>query len=161
MLQSRHLPCLNPLLWEPGSPAVRGVGDPAGTDHLPLHRCRYSFQDEEDMFMVVDLLLGGDLRFHLQQGLTFPQHAVRLYICELALALDYLQRVHIIHRWAGWRAGRASGQRTRRGTGPAWRWRKVGGSLPSQHPAQHLSQGQGRLRDCLEIERGDSESGYM
>ncbi|XP_060044541.1 serine/threonine-protein kinase 32B isoform X2 [Erinaceus europaeus] len=69
-----------------------------GLEHPFLVNLWYSFQDEEDMFMVVDLLLGGDLRFHLQQGLTFPQHAVRLYICELALALDYLQRVHIIHR---------------------------------------------------------------
>uniref|UniRef100_A0ABI7YGS1 Protein kinase domain-containing protein n=1 Tax=Felis catus TaxID=9685 RepID=A0ABI7YGS1_FELCA len=59
---------------------------------------RYSFQDEEDMFMVVDLLLGGDLRYHLQQNVHFTEGAVKLYICELALALEYLQRFHIIHR---------------------------------------------------------------
>lgn len=60
---------------------------------------RYSFQDEEDMFMVVDLLLGGDLRYHLQQNVHFNEVTVKLYICELALSLDYLQRYHIIHRW--------------------------------------------------------------
>lgn len=59
---------------------------------------RYSFQDEEDMFMVVDLLLGGDLRYHLQQNVQFKEETVKLYICELALALDYLQSCHIIHR---------------------------------------------------------------
>ncbi|XP_004413794.1 PREDICTED: serine/threonine-protein kinase 32B [Odobenus rosmarus divergens] len=66
----------------------------------PLSLCarRYSFQDEEDMFMVVDLLLGGDLRYHLQQNVHFTEGAVKLYICELALALEYLQRFHIIHR---------------------------------------------------------------
>ncbi|XP_047656430.1 serine/threonine-protein kinase 32B isoform X2 [Tachysurus fulvidraco] len=58
----------------------------------------YSFQDEEDMFMVVDLLLGGDLRYHLQQNVQFKEETVKLYICELALALDYLQSCHIIHR---------------------------------------------------------------
>ncbi|KAK3553064.1 hypothetical protein QTP86_031174, partial [Hemibagrus guttatus] len=58
----------------------------------------YSFQDEEDMFMVVDLLLGGDLRYHLQQNVQFKEETVKLYICELALALDYLQSSHIIHR---------------------------------------------------------------
>uniref|UniRef100_A0A4W3JFN2 Serine/threonine kinase 32C n=1 Tax=Callorhinchus milii TaxID=7868 RepID=A0A4W3JFN2_CALMI len=58
----------------------------------------YSFQDEEDMFMVVDLLLGGDLRYHLQQNVQFTEDAVKLYICEMALALDYLQNQHIIHR---------------------------------------------------------------
>jgi len=59
---------------------------------------RYSFQDEEDMFMVVDLLLGGDLRYHLQQNVQFTEETVRLYICEMALALDYLRSQHIIHR---------------------------------------------------------------
>ncbi|XP_035767111.1 serine/threonine-protein kinase 32C-like isoform X2 [Neolamprologus brichardi] len=59
---------------------------------------RYSFQDEEDMFMVVDLLLGGDLRYHLQQNVQFSEDAVRLYLCEMTLALDYLQSQHIIHR---------------------------------------------------------------
>ncbi|KAL0175394.1 hypothetical protein M9458_027724, partial [Cirrhinus mrigala] len=54
--------------------------------------------DEEDLFMVVDLLLGGDLRFHLQQNVCFKEQTIKLYICELALALDYLQRSHIIHR---------------------------------------------------------------
>eukprot|EP00061_Rhincodon_typus_P017123 g45682.t1 len=58
---------------------------------------RYSFQDEEDMFMVVDLLLGGDLRYHLQQNVHFKEETVKHYICELALALDYLQSRHIIH----------------------------------------------------------------
>ncbi|CAB1343461.1 unnamed protein product [Coregonus sp. 'balchen'] len=59
---------------------------------------RYSFQDEEDMFMVVDLLLGGDLRYHLQQNVNFNEDAVKLYLCEMTLALDYLQSQHIIHR---------------------------------------------------------------
>ncbi|KAF3828035.1 hypothetical protein GH733_001270 [Mirounga leonina] len=58
----------------------------------------YSFQDEEDMFMVVDLLLGGDLRYHLQQNVQFSEDTVKLYICEMALALDYLRSQHIIHR---------------------------------------------------------------
>lgn len=59
--------------------------------------------------MVVDLLLGGDLRYHLQQNVRFREGTVKLFICELGLALDYLQSRHIIHRsakpqtvlWAG------------------------------------------------------------
>ncbi|MEE6486472.1 hypothetical protein FKM82_014609 [Ascaphus truei] len=50
------------------------------------------------MFMVVDLLLGGDLRYHLQQNVQFTEETVKLYICEMALALDYLRSQHIIHR---------------------------------------------------------------
>lgn len=56
--------------------------------------------------MVVDLLLGGDLRYHLQQNVQFSEDTVRLYVCEMALALDYLRGQHIIHRcvharWVG------------------------------------------------------------
>ncbi|KAF5902121.1 serine/threonine-protein kinase 32C, partial [Clarias magur] len=67
-------------------------------EHVFLVNLWYSFQDEEDMFMVVDLLLGGDLRYHLQQNVQFTEEAVKLYLCEMTLALDYLQSQHIIHR---------------------------------------------------------------
>ncbi|XP_038628830.1 serine/threonine-protein kinase 32A isoform X1 [Tachyglossus aculeatus] len=69
-----------------------------GLEHPFLVNLWYSFQDEEDMFMVVDLLLGGDLRYHLQQNVRFQEDTVKLFICELAMALDYLQSRHIIHR---------------------------------------------------------------
>ncbi|NWT62776.1 ST32A kinase, partial [Erythrocercus mccallii] len=69
-----------------------------GLEHPFLVNLWYSFQDEEDMFMVVDLLLGGDLRYHLQQNVRFQEGTVKLFICELVLALDYLQSRHIIHR---------------------------------------------------------------
>ncbi|KAM5301675.1 serine/threonine-protein kinase 32A isoform 2-T2 [Glossophaga mutica] len=67
-------------------------------EHPFLVNLWYSFQDEEDMFMVVDLLLGGDLRYHLQQNVHFQEDTVKLFICELAMALDYLQSQRIIHR---------------------------------------------------------------
>uniref|UniRef100_A0A8C8ZVX8 non-specific serine/threonine protein kinase n=1 Tax=Prolemur simus TaxID=1328070 RepID=A0A8C8ZVX8_PROSS len=51
-----------------------------GLEHPFLVNLWYSFQDEEDMFMVVDLLLGGDLRYHLQQNVRFTEGAVKLYI---------------------------------------------------------------------------------
>lgn len=67
-------------------------------DHPFLVNLWFSFQDAEDMFMVVDLLLGGDLRYHIQQSGRFDEKRVRFYVCEIALALDYLQMQHIVHR---------------------------------------------------------------
>ncbi|XP_077360435.1 serine/threonine-protein kinase 32B [Festucalex cinctus] len=67
-------------------------------EHPFLVNIWYSFQDEEDMFMVVDLLLGGDLRYHLQHNVHFSDSTVKLYVCELALALAYLRSKRIIHR---------------------------------------------------------------
>lgn len=48
--------------------------------------------------MVTDLLLGGDLRYHIVQQVNFSDDAVKLFICEMALALDYLQTKNVIHR---------------------------------------------------------------
>ncbi|XP_073971338.1 serine/threonine-protein kinase 32B isoform X2 [Rhodnius prolixus] len=48
--------------------------------------------------MVSDLLLGGDLRYHLSQEVNFTEDTVFLYACELGLALDYLQSHYIVHR---------------------------------------------------------------
>uniref|UniRef100_A0A8C6RCL3 non-specific serine/threonine protein kinase n=1 Tax=Nannospalax galili TaxID=1026970 RepID=A0A8C6RCL3_NANGA len=95
--------CGQQCLESTGYPPLQEVclhqeGQEAKTEAQEESRFQYSFQDEEDMFMVVDLLLGGDLRYHLQQNVHFTEGAVKLYICELALALEYLQRYHIIHR---------------------------------------------------------------
>ncbi|CAH0554584.1 unnamed protein product [Brassicogethes aeneus] len=67
-------------------------------EHPFLVNIWFSFQDEEDFFMVTDLLLGGDLRFHIHQEVHFSEESIKLMICELALALDYLQTKNIIHR---------------------------------------------------------------
>jgi serine/threonine kinase 32 len=59
---------------------------------------RYAFQDDENLFMVLDLMLGGDLRFHLERQSLMKEEVVRFYVAELALALDYLHRLQIVHR---------------------------------------------------------------
>ncbi|CAJ0943104.1 unnamed protein product, partial [Mesorhabditis belari] len=58
----------------------------------------YTFQDASYMYMVSDLLLGGDLRFHLNQQGRFAEDRSKLYICELALAIEYLHEQGIVHR---------------------------------------------------------------
>lgn len=67
-------------------------------EHPFIVNLRYAFQDVEDVFMVEDLLLGGDLRYHLQQMGKMSDRDVLLYVAELALALDYLRSRRIIHR---------------------------------------------------------------
>ncbi|XP_014241951.1 serine/threonine-protein kinase 32B [Cimex lectularius] len=67
-------------------------------EHPFLVNLWFSFQDEEDIFMVSDLLLGGDLRYHLSQEVNFTEDCILLYACELGLALDYLQEQCIVHR---------------------------------------------------------------
>ncbi|KAJ5051815.1 uncharacterized protein L3040_001586 [Drepanopeziza brunnea f. sp. 'multigermtubi'] len=58
---------------------------------------RYSFQDIEYMYLVVDLMNGGDLRFHISRK-TFTEEAVRFWISEMGCALKYIHKQGIIHR---------------------------------------------------------------
>lgn len=48
--------------------------------------------------MVLDLMLGGDLRFHLDRLGPLREEQVRFYIAELALALEDLHGRGIVHR---------------------------------------------------------------
>uniref|UniRef100_A0A1B0B7G1 Protein kinase domain-containing protein n=1 Tax=Glossina palpalis gambiensis TaxID=67801 RepID=A0A1B0B7G1_9MUSC len=64
-----------------------------------LYACKIlCYTDEEDLFMVCDLLTGGDLRYHLQNRVEFSEESVALLVCELGSALDYLQNQRVVHR---------------------------------------------------------------
>ncbi|KAG2017923.1 AGC/NDR protein kinase [Coprinopsis cinerea AmutBmut pab1-1] len=67
-------------------------------DHPFVVNLRYAFQDDENCFFVLDLMLGGDLRFHLERKGHIPENVVRFWVAELSSAVDYLHRQRIIHR---------------------------------------------------------------
>lgn len=48
--------------------------------------------------MVLDLMLGGDMRFHLLETGTFTSAQIIFYAAELGSALDYLHEKNIVHR---------------------------------------------------------------
>ncbi|KAK2809461.1 hypothetical protein FQN50_003729 [Emmonsiellopsis sp. PD_5] len=66
-------------------------------NHPFLCNLRYSFQDIEYIYIVVDLMNGGDLRFHISRK-CFTEDAVRFWVAELACALRYIHSQGIIHR---------------------------------------------------------------
>ncbi|GAA5998400.1 serine/threonine-protein kinase [Rhodotorula paludigena] len=59
---------------------------------------RFAFQDDENLFMVLDLMLGGDLRFHLDRLGCMKEEVVKFYVAEMALALGDLHKRGIVHR---------------------------------------------------------------
>ncbi|KAJ3233796.1 hypothetical protein HDU81_001977 [Chytriomyces hyalinus] len=59
---------------------------------------RYAFQDDENMFMVIDLALGGDLRYLLNTKGPLSEDLVRFYMAESALGIKYLHSQSIVHR---------------------------------------------------------------
>lgn len=82
-------------------------------NHPFLCNLRYSFQDIEYLYVglvkgcmgfadscryiVVDLMNGGDLRFHISRK-TFTEEAVRFWIAELGCAVRYIHQQGIVHR---------------------------------------------------------------
>ncbi|KAI9666062.1 MAG: hypothetical protein M1821_003997 [Bathelium mastoideum] len=66
-------------------------------NHPFLCNLRYSFQDVEYLYIVVDLMNGGDLRFHISRK-AFTEEAVKFWIAELACAIRYVHKQGIIHR---------------------------------------------------------------
>jgi len=67
-------------------------------DHPFVVNLRYAFQDDENCFFVLDLMLGGDLRFHLDRLGSLSEETVRFYMAELSSALSFLHEKHIMHR---------------------------------------------------------------
>ncbi|KAF8585440.1 kinase-like protein [Ramaria rubella] len=67
-------------------------------DHPFVVNLRYAFQDDENCFFVLDLMLGGDLRFHLERLGTLTEDTVRFYMAELSSAIAFLHEKKIIHR---------------------------------------------------------------
>ena len=54
-------------------------------------------QANKDRYIVVDLINGGDLRFHISRK-TFTEEAVRFWIAELGCAVRYIHQQGIVHR---------------------------------------------------------------
>lgn len=67
-------------------------------DHPFVVNLRYAFQDDENCFFVLDLMLGGDLRFHLDRLGCFEERSVRFYLAELSSAVAFLHEKRIMHR---------------------------------------------------------------
>jgi serine/threonine protein kinase len=52
---------------------------------------------DKSRYIVVDLMNGGDLRFHISRK-TFTEEAVRFWIAQLGCAVRYIHEQGIVHR---------------------------------------------------------------
>ncbi|KAJ3011362.1 UNVERIFIED_CONTAM: hypothetical protein HDU68_001697 [Siphonaria sp. JEL0065] len=66
--------------------------------HPFIVNMRYAFQDDEHLLMILDLKLGGDLRFHLTYKGAFAENRAKFYFAEVSCALHYLHGLKIVHR---------------------------------------------------------------
>ena len=58
----------------------------------------FAFQDFYNLYLVMDLLTGGDLRYHIAFKKIFSEKETKFFISNMILALEYIHSKNIIHR---------------------------------------------------------------
>ncbi|CCW61710.1 unnamed protein product [Phytomonas sp. EM1] len=67
-------------------------------DHPFVVKLRYAFQTDNYLYIVMDLLGGGELFYHLCNCGTFDEEHAKFYAAEIGLAIGYLHSNNIIYR---------------------------------------------------------------
>ena len=66
--------------------------------HPFLVNMHFAFQDNDNLYLVIDILNGGDLRFHCSRYRTFSEEQTRFFIACMVHALSYIHENNVIHR---------------------------------------------------------------
>ena len=67
-------------------------------NHPFIINMHYSFQDNENLYLILDLLSGGDLRYHINKKIKFTEEQTKFIIGCTILGLEYCHKNYIIHR---------------------------------------------------------------
>ena len=79
--------------------SIKGERDLLSKLHHPfIVNMVCSFQDYETLYLVMDLLTGGDLRYHLCKMQKFNEEETKFFIACVLLGLEYIHGNNIIHR---------------------------------------------------------------
>ena len=66
--------------------------------HPFIVNMHYAFQDNDNLYLVIDFLSGGDLRFHCSRYRTFSEEQTRFFISCIILGLEHIHQNNVIHR---------------------------------------------------------------
>ena len=66
--------------------------------HPFIVNMHFSFQDHDNLFLIMDYLSGGDLRYNISHKKTFSEKQTQFFVGCIVLALEYIHSKGIIHR---------------------------------------------------------------
>ena len=66
--------------------------------HPFIINMHYSFQDDDNLYLVMDYLSGGDLRYQYCLDKDFNEEQTKFFICCILLSLEYIHSNNILHR---------------------------------------------------------------
>ena len=67
-------------------------------NHPFIVNMHYAFQDNDNLYLVMDMLSGGDLRYHCSRYRTFSEEQTRFFIACITYSLEYIHTNNVIHR---------------------------------------------------------------
>ena len=67
-------------------------------NHPFIVNMHYAFQDNDNLYLVMDVLSGGDLRYHCSRYRTFSEEQTRFFIACITYSLEYIHANNVIHR---------------------------------------------------------------
>lgn len=59
---------------------------------------KYAFQDGQALHLILDLMSGGELQFHLNRLGSLPENWCKFYCAGLILAIGHLHHRRIVYR---------------------------------------------------------------
>jgi serine/threonine protein kinase len=69
--------------------------------HCPqLVNMHYAFQDQKNLYIIMDVCLGGDLHYQLSHSPSrcFSEEQAKFYVASIILCLDYMHSIGVLHR---------------------------------------------------------------
>ena len=66
--------------------------------HPFLVNIYYAFQDRENLYLAMDLMLGGDLRYHICKRKRFSENETKFFVACILTGLEYIHSNGVIHR---------------------------------------------------------------
>ena len=67
-------------------------------NHPFIVNMHYAFQDNDNLYLVMDMLSGGDLRYHCSRYRSFSEEQTRFFIACITYSLEYIHSNNVIHR---------------------------------------------------------------
>ena len=66
--------------------------------HPFIVKLNYAFQDAQNLYFITEFLQGGELFFHLKKNGGFKEKAVKFYMSQVLLALEFMHNNNYIYR---------------------------------------------------------------
>ena len=67
-------------------------------NHPFIVNMHYAFQDRDNLYLIMDMLSGGDLRYHISRYRRFSEEQTRFFIACMVYTLEYIHGNNVIHR---------------------------------------------------------------